>query len=189
MRTGATAILISCSLTMAGCWDFSYVEPGSEPQTKSGTQGDAKGSGGSDDDGTIQAADGGGASSSGSTPVSNGSDAGSSAAGCTVGGLYCGGHGVTGSAGLLYRCTGGTAGTIVMKCATSCVAIGPGGSDGCSTPANPCVNGGAYCGGDKVNGDPDVLYRCGANQTTSVINRCQKGCVVMPPGQDDECRP
>ena len=189
MRTGATTILIGCALMAAGCWDFSYVEPENGTETGTGTQKDAKQPGASDDDGTIQAADGGMTSSSGSsTPAGEDSGIDGASSGCTVGGLYCGGHGVNGATNLLLRCTGGTAGTVVMKCATSCIAIGPGGSDGCSKPADDCVNGGAYCGGDKVNGDPDTLYRCGSNQSTSVITRCSKGCIVMPPGQDDACR-
>lgn len=50
-----------------------------------------------------------------------------------------------------------------------------------------CVNGGAYCGGDKVSGDKNTLYRChGAGNTPTVIQHCSAGCSVNP-GKDDSC--
>lgn len=49
-----------------------------------------------------------------------------------------------------------------------------------------CVVGGAYCGGDKLNGDPSTLYRCDGTNTPAVIEQCPNGCSVVP-GQDDAC--
>ena len=64
----------------------------------------------------------------------------------------------------------------------------PGAQDVCSTPIK-CVVGGFYCGGDKVNGDPAVLYKCtGTGFTASVSKRCANGCFVAPAGQDDRCK-
>lgn len=49
-----------------------------------------------------------------------------------------------------------------------------------------CQPGGLYCGGDKLEGDPNTLYRC----TTSgpiIRGACAAGCEVRP-GRDDRCR-
>ncbi|WP_394829376.1 hypothetical protein [Pendulispora albinea] len=51
-----------------------------------------------------------------------------------------------------------------------------------------CVAGGSYCGGDKVTGDPNTLYRCNADgKTATVIRSCAHGCSVNS-GRDDSCR-
>lgn len=54
-------------------------------------------------------------------------------------------------------------------------------------PTGSCVVGGSYCGGDKLAGDPDTLYRCNADGTGTVIRKCENGCSVNP-GRDDSCR-
>jgi len=46
---------------------------------------------------------------------------------------------------------------------------------------------GRYCGGDKVNGDPNVLYRCNEGQTISVVQRCANGCQINK-NDDDSCK-
>lgn len=51
-----------------------------------------------------------------------------------------------------------------------------------------CVVGGLYCGGDKVKGNANTLYRCEAGDTVSVVKTCADGCMVRS-GQDDACRP
>ncbi|MBX7096891.1 MAG: hypothetical protein K1X89_04180, partial [Myxococcaceae bacterium] len=51
-----------------------------------------------------------------------------------------------------------------------------------------CVPGGAYCGGDKVKGDANTLYKCNADGlTTTVIKVCTAGCSVNS-GTDDSCK-
>jgi hypothetical protein len=50
-----------------------------------------------------------------------------------------------------------------------------------------CKAGGAYCGGDKVQGDSSTLYRCNANGSASVIEHCAHGCSVNS-GSDDSCK-
>jgi hypothetical protein len=49
--------------------------------------------------------------------------------GCVVGSNYCGGNKVAGNASTLYRCTGGSTGTVVKKCANGC-RINTGDDDG-----------------------------------------------------------
>lgn len=48
-----------------------------------------------------------------------------------------------------------------------------------------CVVGGSYCGGDKLSGDPNTLYRC-TGGTPTVLSHCANGCAIIP-GQDDVC--
>ena len=49
-----------------------------------------------------------------------------------------------------------------------------------------CVEGGSYCGGDKVTGDKKTLYRCNGKKTPTVLKVCSAGCSVNP-GKDDSC--
>ncbi|HEX7667889.1 MAG TPA: CHAP domain-containing protein [Polyangiaceae bacterium] len=50
-----------------------------------------------------------------------------------------------------------------------------------------CVPGGFYCGGDKVKGDPDNLYKCNAAGDGQTLSKaCKKGCRVNE-GRDDAC--
>lgn len=50
-----------------------------------------------------------------------------------------------------------------------------------------CVPGGYYCGGDKVNGNPDNLYKCNAaGDGQSLVKACAHDCQVNP-GRDDTC--
>ncbi len=52
-----------------------------------------------------------------------------------------------------------------------------------------CVAGGEYCGGDKVKGSPNTLYRCNSDGVTATELRvCPYGCSVNP-GKDDSCKP
>lgn len=62
-----------------------------------------------------------------------------------------------------------------------------------SEPLNPgqvgaCagLDNGLYCGGNKVTGDANTLYRC-INGNLSVVNSCSDGCKPMPEGSDDQC--
>jgi hypothetical protein len=97
---------------------------------------------------------------------------------------YCGGDRLVGAADTLYRCAADGGGALVKKCASGCIPDAGGGR--CAPPASPCKIGGAYCGGDKLDGDPNVLYRC-ASGAPALIEPCAKGCRVMPAGTDDEC--
>ncbi len=63
-----------------------------------------------------------------------------------------------------------------------------GGTTGGGTSGGSCVEGGLYCGGDKVKGSSSTLYRCDAHGGVSVVETCARGCMVRP-GQDDACRP
>ena len=54
-------------------------------------------------------------------------------------------------------------------------------------PPEDCVAGSFYCGGDKLAGDPDVLYECNAGGVPLAQRRCPDGCAVNP-GDDDACR-
>lgn len=54
-------------------------------------------------------------------------------------------------------------------------------------PPAGCVVGGAYCGGDKVKGDADTLYRCNAGGAVTPIEICASGCSVNM-GRDDTCK-
>lgn len=105
---------------------------------------------------------------------------------CVVGGYYCGGERVPGDPRALHRCNGDGTGTLMSKCATACLVAPPGKDDACA-PATSCVVSGTYCGGDKVNGDPEVLYRCNAGATISVVKRCASGCRVNA-NDDDACK-
>ena len=59
--------------------------------------------------------------------------------------------------------------------------------DGCDGGPERCVEGGFYCGGNEVVGDPRSLYRC---QGGVGVDRmmCPNGCMVAPPLNDDFCR-
>lgn len=50
-----------------------------------------------------------------------------------------------------------------------------------------CVPGGDYCGGNKLAGASNKLYRCTAERDARLIRTCNHGCSVNP-GADDSCR-
>jgi len=101
---------------------------------------------------------------------------------CVEGTLYCGGDLVAGSTDTLYACK---AGAPVARgvCAGGCLTR-PGKGDLCAGTGGSCVTGGLYCGGDKLDGDPQSLYRCGSG----LVMACANGCVVGSAGHDDACR-
>ncbi len=49
-----------------------------------------------------------------------------------------------------------------------------------------CVTGGYYCGGDKVSGDSDTLYRCENDGSATRVFACAHGCEWRQ-GKDDAC--
>ncbi|MCA9676609.1 MAG: hypothetical protein KC464_16370, partial [Myxococcales bacterium] len=104
---------------------------------------------------------------------------------CVAGGLYCGGDKLAGDPDTLYQCNAGGVPLARGACAAGCV-VTPTEDDACRAAGGPCVEGGFYCGGDKLAGDPQALYRCvGGVGTAPQV--CADGCVVRP-GQDDACR-
>ena len=56
-----------------------------------------------------------------------------------------------------------------------------------ATDVGRCVTNGRYCGNDKVMGDPNHLYVCLADGGAKLLQRCEAGCLVAPPGMDDYC--
>lgn len=105
---------------------------------------------------------------------------------CVAGGHYCGGDKVAGDPDTLYTCNGGGVPLARGVCAAGCV-VRPTDDDVCRADGGPCVDGGFYCGGDKLDGDPRTLYRCEAGAGVAGVV-CDDGCVVAPAGQDDFCR-
>lgn len=104
---------------------------------------------------------------------------------CTAGGLYCGGDKLAGDPDTLYQCNGGGVPLARGACAAGCI-VQPADDDTCRGGGGTCMEGGSYCGGDKLDGDPQTLYRCegGAGVDGEV---CPDGCAVRP-GRDDACR-
>ena len=108
------------------------------------------------------------------------------AASCTEGALSCGGNAVAGSPDTLYACHAAGAPRARGVCAGGCL-IRPATQDACAGVGGACVGTGLYCGGDKLDGDPQSLYRCAAGSGTLVM-ACADGCVIGSPGHDDACR-
>ncbi len=105
---------------------------------------------------------------------------------CTAGAYYCGGDKLAGDPQVLYQCNGGgvplARGTCINGCTTR-----PTQDDTCDAGPMPCIDGGLYCGGDKLAGDPQSLYRCSGGAGVDRMI-CADGCVVAPPNNDDYCR-
>jgi len=60
-------------------------------------------------------------------------------------------------------------------------------ASGTTNAGSTCFVGGAYCGGDKVSGDKNTLFRCTGVGAPTVIRKCASGCAVHT-GDDDACR-
>jgi hypothetical protein len=151
-------VALSSCLTgaLAGCYDFTFDEPGPVGDAAMPEAGDAGGRDAADT--------------------------------CTVNVESCGGDGLRGDPDTLYRCLVDGGGSLVKKCASGCVRdAGTGAGGRCVMPATPCKVGGFYCGGDKLDGDPAVLYTCGTGGTAVEKERCTKGCQVAKSGLDDAC--
>lgn len=104
---------------------------------------------------------------------------------CVAGALYCGGHQLAGDSETLYRCNSGSVPTARgARCAHGC-AFHTDRDDACL--GGPlCQDGGKYCGGDKVDGDPKTLYTC-MSLVGVMPKECANGCLVRP-GTDDICK-
>ncbi|HWM86816.1 MAG TPA: hypothetical protein VNO33_13280 [Kofleriaceae bacterium] len=105
--------------------------------------------------------------------------------GCTDGEHYCGGNTLPGDPDTVYACNAGGVPLARGVCTAGCI-VRPDGSDVCAADDAPCVDGGFYCGGDKLEGDPQTLYVCAA-AGPEVREVCPDGCLVRP-GVDDACR-
>jgi hypothetical protein len=92
---------------------------------------------------------------------------------CTETAVYCGGTlGLQADFQTLYRCTGGLP-TYYARCSTGCF-------ERTGQPAQcfglgPCVDGGTYCGGNKLDGDPNTLYVC-KDRVGTAPRLCPNGC-------------
>jgi hypothetical protein len=105
---------------------------------------------------------------------------------CQAGAFYCGGDMIAGDAETLYQCNGGGVPLARGRCLHGCT-VNPAADDQCNAGNDACMEGGYYCGGDKLTGDPQSRYRCtGGVGTDRVV--CEAGCVVAPAGTDDYCR-
>jgi GH25 family lysozyme M1 (1,4-beta-N-acetylmuramidase) len=108
-------------------------------------------------------------------------------ASCAQGnGLYCGGHGVSGSSLKLYDCQNGAV-TPIETCALGCEPMPDGQNDQCAAGSTCPQGNGQYCGGHDVGGSPGTLYQC-TNGTLSKAQSCSAGCASMPAGVNDKCQ-
>jgi hypothetical protein len=100
---------------------------------------------------------------------------------CVAGAVHCGGvGGVFADPSSLYVCGDGYI-QFYAKCALGCTShVGEG--DVC-IGIGECSEGGAYCGGDQLDGDPNTLYVCHDLAGTSPT-RCPHSCVVASAGGD-----
>ena len=103
---------------------------------------------------------------------------------CVAGSFYCGGDKLAGDPDTLYQCNGGGVPLARGRCALGCI-VTPTDDDACRG-AGGCIEGSDYCGGDKLDGDPQTLYTCTAGAGTNP-RPCADGCVIQP-GDDDRCR-
>jgi hypothetical protein len=103
---------------------------------------------------------------------------------CTETALYCGNiNGPLGEGQTLYRCTGGIP-IFYARCSSGCFPHS--GVGGECVGLGRCRDGGTYCGGHALDGDPNVLYVC--QSFDGITPRlCPHGCLVHGDG-DDACQ-
>jgi hypothetical protein len=58
---------------------------------------------------------------------------------------------------------------------------------GTTNGGSDCFVGGLYCGGDKISGNSNDLYRCTGTGAPTLVHACAHGCSVNS-GTDDSCR-
>ena len=104
---------------------------------------------------------------------------------CVEGALYCGGtsSGVDGDLKTLYRCTGGVP-IFYAQCSSGCTHLFE--PNAVCFGGGLCRDGGTYCGGDLLDGEPNTLYVCSLFAGTNPMP-CPAGCVVRGDG-NDACR-
>lgn len=105
---------------------------------------------------------------------------------CVAGAFYCGGDKLAGDPQTLYQCNGGGVPLARGRCMHGC-DVRPADDDVCLGGPMTCVDGGFYCGGNELAGDPRTLYRCSGGQPTAPMP-CANGCEIAPAGRDDRCR-
>jgi hypothetical protein len=106
-------------------------------------------------------------------------------AACVDASFYCGGDQVAGDPDTLYQCDAGAVPQARGRCLFGCT-INPADDDTCAAGPDPCVEGGFYCGGNKLAGDPRTLYTCAGGVGTAP-RVCADGCDIKPAGTDDAC--
>ena len=104
---------------------------------------------------------------------------------CVAGEHHCGGATFPGVVDTLYECNEGGVPLARGRCSAGCIEQ-PDGDDVCRADGGACVEGGFYCGGDKLDGDPRTLYTCQEGRGVDGTE-CPDGCQVRP-GEDDICR-
>lgn len=103
---------------------------------------------------------------------------------CTEGAVYCGGTGdIAGQYGALYQCTRGFP-IFYAQCKSSCTSNRD--EYGECFGTGLCRDGGTYCGGNVLSGDPYTLYVCQDFKGTEPTP-CPRGCLVNGDG-NDTCR-
>jgi hypothetical protein len=107
-----------------------------------------------------------------------------SARACTEGALYCGGTSdIIAESQSLYRCTGSVP-IFYARCSFACTPHFDSGAV-CAGSAL-CRDGGTYCGGHNIDGDPNTLYVCASLRGTNA-RPCTNGCAIIGDGTD-ACR-
>ena len=105
---------------------------------------------------------------------------------CKAGSRYCGGDKLAGDSSTLYACNSGGVPLARGVCPGACL-VQLSDDDVCAAVGGTCTDGGKYCGGDKLPGDPQTLYVCAQGAGTQPMT-CADGCVVAPAGSNDHCR-
>jgi hypothetical protein len=103
---------------------------------------------------------------------------------CVAGQFYCGGRGVAGDPQTLYTCDPDGVPRARGMCLSTC-GPAPGGGDTCIGDGL-CNDGGLYCGGNVLDGDPQSRYRC-VNKVAAERLICPTRCVIAPQGVRDDC--
>ena len=100
---------------------------------------------------------------------------------CMEGHLDCGyAVDVRAQANWLYRCTDQVP-LFSARCLHACTG-GFGPSAACFDTG--CTENGHYCGGNKLEGDPNSLYFCVDGRAGSSSSRCAHNCVISGDGND-----
>lgn len=99
---------------------------------------------------------------------------------CAAGALYCG-TSPDGDLGVLYKCDADRVPIARGRCQQTCT---PREGDDTCTHSEPCLTG-TYCGGNKVEGDPQSLFTCN-NGVATLSMVCVTRCLIRP-GDDDRC--
>jgi hypothetical protein len=99
---------------------------------------------------------------------------------CTEGGLYCGASRVAGDPETIYRCTGGVP-IYYFRCSSGCISRS--GENAECIGLGLCHDGGTYCGGHIVDGEPNTLYTC-LSFAGTMPRSCPNGCQIRGDGND-----